>query len=312
EYGSYSSRVTVMMGNAAYEAAERARELIARACAKKLELDDPNRLVFADSRVFDSEDPERGMTFVEAMFTAEERFGTLGTTGSYRPPTPPGRFQGSGVGPSPTYSYSAAVIEVEVDPETGLYEVEHVWIAHDIGRAINPTLVVGQVEGSVYMGLGEVMMEEQAFRRLPPRLSSALVHKMPSMLEYKSPTICEMPPVTTYLIEDPDPAGPFGAKEVGQGPLLPIPPAVANAVYDAVGVRVDQIPIHPHMILKALEDKAKGGEGRFGPARFPDVEYTKHLFVPTPDEGGDGTALNDPRKAGKAKAAAKKVASPAA
>ena len=126
-----------------------------------------------------------------------------------------------------------------------------VWIAHDIGRALNPTLVRGQVEGSVYMGLGEALMEEQAFRRLPPRLSHALVHKFPSMLEYKSPTTLDMPEVVTELVEHPDPRGPFGAKEVGQGPLLPVMPAVANAVYDAVGVRIDEVPITPEKILQA-------------------------------------------------------------
>jgi hypothetical protein len=188
------------------------------------------------------------------------------------------------------------VVEVEVDPETGLWNPVHVWIAHDIGRALNPVLVLGQVEGSVYMGLGEVMMEEQAFRRLPKRLSNALVHKFPSMLEYKSPTFLEMPPVTTYLVEEPDPAGPFGAKEVGQGPLLPIMPAVANAIYDAVGARVDQVPIHPHMILKALQSKAAGAEPRYGPRAFPPVDFGEDLQVPTPEQGGDGRAINDYRE----------------
>ena len=131
------------------------------------------------------------------MIIAESRFGTIGTTGSYIPPRSPGKYRGSGVGPSPAYSYSAAVIEVEVDVETGLYRPVHCWIAHDIGKSLNPVMVVGQVEGSVYMGLGEAMMEEQAYRRLPKRLSAALLHKMPSMLEYKSPTFHEMPPVTT-------------------------------------------------------------------------------------------------------------------
>jgi hypothetical protein len=187
------------------------------------------------------------------------------------------------------------VVEVEVDPETGLWRPLHVWIAHDVGRALNPALVMGQVEGSVYMGLGEVMMEEQVFRRLPKHLSSALVHKMPSLLEYKSPTFEDMPPVTTYLIEDPDPEGPFGAKEVGQGPLLPVMPAVANAIFDAVGVRVDQTPIHPHMVLKALRAKAKGGEARCGPEAFPAVDFPDVLRVPTPAQGGDGRAINDYR-----------------
>jgi len=166
------------------------------------------------------------------------------------------------VGPSPTYSYTAAVVEVEVDNSTGWISVPRVFIAHDIGQSINPTLVRGQVEGSVYMALGEALMEEQAFRRLPARLSNALVHKFPSMLEYKSPTSLDMPEVHTDLVEDPDPNGPFGAKEVGQGPLLPVMPALANAVYDAVGVRVDEIPITPEKILKALDERAKGRQAR--------------------------------------------------
>jgi 4-hydroxybenzoyl-CoA reductase subunit alpha len=294
DLGSYSSRVTLMMGNAALQAAERARELLAQAVGAQLEVP-TSRLVFAGNRVFDAEDPERGVTFQEAVIAAEARFGTIGTVGSYVPPRSPGRYRGAGVGPSPAYSYSAAVVEVEVDPETGLWRPVHVWMAHDVGRSLNPVLVLGQVEGGVYMGLGEVMMEEQAFRRLPRHLSPALVHKFPSMLEYKSPTFEEMPPVTTYLIEDPDPAGPFGAKEVGQGPLLPIPPAVANAIHDAVGVRVDQVPIHPHMVLKALNEKAKGREPRYGPKGFPEVDFGETLIVPTPEQGGDGTAINEYR-----------------
>jgi hypothetical protein len=115
------------------------------------------------------------------------------------------------------------------------------------------------------------------------------------MLEYKSPTFADMPPVTSYIIEDPDPEGPFGAKEVGQGPLLPIPPAVANSVFDAVGVRIDQVPIHPHMITKALQQKAKGEAPRFGPEAFPEADFGETLIVPTPAEGGDGRAINDYR-----------------
>jgi 4-hydroxybenzoyl-CoA reductase subunit alpha len=295
DLGSYSSRVTLMVGNAALQAAERAREMIAQAVSQQIEVP-AGRLVFSGRRVFDAEDPDRGLSFQEAVIAAEARFGTLGTTGGYIPPRSPGRYKGAGVGPSPAYSYSAAVIEVEVDPETGLWNPVHVWMAHDVGQCINPVLVMGQVEGGVYMGLGEVMMEEQSFRRLPKHLSSALVHKFPSLLEYKSPTFLDMPPVTTYLIEDPDPQGPFGAKEVGQGPLLPVMPAVANAIYDAVGVRIDQVPIHPHMILKALSDKAKGKEGRFGPARFPEADFGEELHVPTPEQGGDGKAIDDYRE----------------
>ena len=293
DLGSYSSRVTLMMGHAAIQAAERARTLVAEAVAGKLEVD-VERIGFAEGRVFDVENPERGLNFAEAVACAEALHGTIGTVGSYTPPRSPGRYHGGGVGPSPTYSYSAAVVEVEVDPATGWVVVPRVFLAHDIGRALNPVLVRGQVEGSVYMGLGEALMEEQAFRRLPERLSGALVHKFPSILEYKSPTSLDMPEVVTELIEDPDAAGPFGAKEVGQGPLLPIMPAVANAVHDAVGVRIDEVPITPDKILKALEDKRRGGPGRFGPGAFPKIAWPEPLDVPPPWDGGDGQARNRP------------------
>lgn len=165
-------------------------------------------------------------------------------------------------------------------------------LAHDIGRSLNPALVMGQVEGSIYMGLGEAVMEESAFRRLPKSKSNALVHRFPSLLEYKSPTFLDMPKCTTYLIEDPDERGPYGAKEVGQGPLLPMPPAVVNAIHDAVGVRIDQVPVQPHMIKKALEAKEKGQEPRFGPKGFVNFPYIEPLVVKPPGEGGDGQADN--------------------
>jgi 4-hydroxybenzoyl-CoA reductase alpha subunit len=295
DLGSYSSRVTLMMGNAAIQAAERARELLADAVGRKLQIP-KSRLVFADRRVFDAEGPSRGVSFAEAVSAAEALFGTIGTTGSYTPAPSAARFKGGGVGPSPTYSYSASVVEVEVDESTGWIHVPRVWIAHDIGRALNPTLVRGQIEGSVYMALGEALMEEQEFRRLPVRLSNALVHKFPSMLEYKSPTTLDMPEIITELVELPDPEGPFGAKEVGQGPLLPVMPAVANAVYDAVGVRIDEIPVTPEKVVKALQAKASGKAPRFGPIRFPEVPWPDTLQVPPPWEGGDGRAINAPAR----------------
>jgi 4-hydroxybenzoyl-CoA reductase subunit alpha len=287
DLGSYSSRVTLMSGNAAVQAAERAREMLARRAAAKLDVP-ADRLVFADGRVFDASDPDRGMRFAEAVQVTEAREGTVGTVGSYTPPRSPGRYRGAGVGPSPAYSYSAAVVEVEVDPETGIVRVPKAWVAHDVGRCINRMTVLGQVEGSVYMGLGEALMEEMVYRE-----HRGLVHKIPSLLEYKSPTTLEMCDVETFLIEDPDPNGPFGAKEVGQGPLLPIPPAVANAVYDAVGVRVDEVPIGPEKVLKALKDKARDGTGRYGPTSFPAIPWPEPTRVATPWEGGDGRAAGD-------------------
>lgn len=290
DLGSYSSRVTVMMGNAAIQAAENVRERLASAAAEVLETL-PERVVFSQGRVFAAEAPERSMAFKEAVVAAEERYGTLGALGSYKPPRPPGRYKGGGVGPSPAYSYTAVVVEVYVDEETGWIDVPKIWVAHDIGRALNPTLAKGQVIGGVYMGLGEALMEEQSFRRLPPKLSDALVHKIPSMLDYKSPTLLDMPEVDVTLVEDPDPNCPFGAKEVGQGPLLPVMPAVANAIFDAVGVRIDEVPVTPDKVLRALELKAKGKTPRIGPDTFPEVPYPEPMCVPTPAEGGDGNAL---------------------
>jgi CO/xanthine dehydrogenase Mo-binding subunit len=287
DLGSYSSRVTLMTGNAAIQAAERAREMLAAAASQKLEVPS-TRVAFAEGRVFDAEAPERGMSFAEAVVAAESKFGTLGTVGSYSPPPSAGRYRGAGVGPSPAYSYSAAVAEVEVDPETGIVTVPRVWIAHDVGKCINPVLVVGQVEGSVYMGLGEILMEEMAYRS---GVNGNVVHKFPSLLEYKSPTTKEMCEVETFLVEDPDPNGPFGAKEVGQGPLLPIPPAVANAIYDAVGVRIDEVPATPEKVLTALKAKAQGKPARYGPTAFPKIPYPEPMRVLTPEQGGDGRAV---------------------
>jgi 4-hydroxybenzoyl-CoA reductase subunit alpha len=295
DLGSYSSRVTIMAGNAALQAATRAKLLIAEAVAIKLEIPQ-EQIRFADHQVLDANAPDRRVSFQDAIILAETKFGTLGTVGSYTPPKSPALYKGGGVGPSPTYSYSAAVIEVEVNPATGWLTVPKVWIAHDIGRALNPTLVRGQIEGSVYMGLGEALMEEQEFRRLPEKFSHALVHKFPSILEYKSPTSLDMPEVITELVEEPDPQGPYGAKEVGQGPLLPVIPAVANAVYDAVGVRVDESPITPEKILKALAEKNVGREPRCGPDHFPSMNWGETLLVPPPWEGGDGYALNEKSK----------------
>ncbi|HEY7406941.1 MAG TPA: molybdopterin cofactor-binding domain-containing protein [Gemmatimonadaceae bacterium] len=283
DLGSYSSRVTLMTGNAAVQASERARDILADGVSRKLNVPKA-RLVFAERRVFDAESPDRGVTFAEAVQIAEGMSGTVGTTGSYTPPRSPGRYKGAGVGPSPAYSYTAAVAEVEVDPETGIVRVPKIWIAHDVGQSINPLLVIGQVEGSVYMGLGEALMEEMTYR---DRVRN-VVHHHPSMLEYKSPTTFEMCDVETILVHDPDPRGPFGAKEAGQGPLLPVMPAVANAIYDAVGVRIDEVPCSPHKVLKALKEKMKGGAGRFGPAALPEYAFPDVARVLTPAQGGTG------------------------
>ncbi len=273
DLGSYSSRVTMMMGNAAYQAAMKARKLVFKAAAERLGVPVKN-LVAKERRIFDREDPKRALSFAEAARSAEARFGLIGAVGSYKPPQKMGNYKGSGVGPSPAYSFSACVAQVDCDSETGAVRVEKIWLAHDIGRAINPLLVEGQIEGSVYMALGEALMEEQIFRKN--------LHKCPSLLDYKSLTFKEMPEVESILVETDEPRGPFGAKEAGQGPLNPVIPAVANAVYNALGIRMDEIPITPEKVLKALEEKAKGRLARVGPEGIPDYKFPDPIKVEPP------------------------------
>ncbi len=283
DLGSYSSRVTLMTGNAAIEAALKLRQVLFEVAAEKLQV--PAESLNAKNRMIYCEDDEnRVLPFVEVVQMAEAKHGTLAAVGSYTPNIKHGKYKGSGVGPTPAYSYSACVAEVTADEETGEYVVDKLWLAHDTGKAINPLLVIGQVEGSAYMGLGEIMMEEQVFRRG--------LHKIPSMLEYKSPTTMETPEMKTILIETLDPNGPFGAKESGQGPLLPVIPAIANAIYDALGVRVDEVPITPEKILKALELKARGEEPRIGPKRIPDYPFPAPFKVqPLPEQVKEASPL---------------------
>jgi CO/xanthine dehydrogenase Mo-binding subunit len=255
---------------AAIQAAERLKAAIARAVAAKLETT-PEALVFRERKVGVPDDWDRAVPFADAVALGESMHGVLAFAGSYAPPKRAGKYKGGGVGPSPCYSYSASVVDLTVDAETGEVELHDVWIAHDVGRALNPLLVEGQVEGSIYMGIGEALMEAQVFRKG--------VHKTPSMLDYKSPTTLETPEIHTILVETDDPEGPFGAKEAGQGPLLPIIPAIANAVYDAVGVRIDEVPITPEKILRALDLKRQGKAPRVGPERIPLFTFKAPLTV---------------------------------
>jgi 4-hydroxybenzoyl-CoA reductase alpha subunit len=270
DLGSYSSRVTLMCGVAAIQAATRLRTAIARAVGAKLAVA-PERLVFRERKVGVPDDWDQAVSFARAVELGEAMHGVLAFPGSYAPPKRAGKYKGGGVGPSPCYSYSACVVELTVDEDTGWIELDDVWIAHDIGRALNPLLVEGQVEGSVYMGIGEALMEAQVFRKG--------LHKHPSMLEYKSPTTLETPEIHTFLVDTDDPEGPFGAKEAGQGPLLPVIPAIANAIYHAVGVRMDQVPITPDMVLRGLELRRQGKAARIGPDKLPLFTFKEPLAV---------------------------------
>ena len=282
DLGSYSSRVTLMTGNAAITAVRPLREKILSAASEVMKIPELD-LTIRNGEVGMFDGSVEPVPFVDAIQWAEAKFGTLVSVGSYTPPRRGGEFKGAGVGPSPNYSYSACVAEVTCDFETGIYRVEKIWLAHDIGQAINEKLVIGQVEGSVYMGLGEAMMEEHVYR--PGRSDISGLHKTPSMLDYKSLTSLDMPEVETILVETHDPEGPYGAKEAGQGPLLPIMPAIANAIYNAVGVRVDEVPITPEKIFQGLEKlkSVKKGKSdttvRIGPTKFPKVKFPEPIHV---------------------------------
>jgi CO/xanthine dehydrogenase Mo-binding subunit len=259
DLGSYSSRVTMMAGNAVKDAAMKLRALIFEAASEKLGVP-VERLVTAYRRVYDMRDPEKFLSFIEAANLAEGKHGTLVAAGSYKPPAGiGGSYKGAGVGPTPAYSYQASVAEVSVDLETGALTVDKITTAHDCGRALNPANVEGQIEGSAYMGYGEAIVEEQIFR--------GGLHKKPSLLDYKLPTSLDTPGLEAILIETNDSEGPFGAKEAGEGPLNSVIPAIANAVYDAIGVRFDETPITADKILDALGKRDNRGvtKDRIGP-----------------------------------------------
>src|SRR5712691_26722 len=264
DLGSYSSRVTFMAGNAVRDAAMKLRGWLVEAAAEKLEVL-PERLLTAYGRIYDREDPAKFIGFVDAAVLAESKHGTLVAAGSYKPPKGiGGSFKGAGGGPTPAYSYQAAVAEVSVDLETGTLTVERITTAHDCGRALNPANVEGQIEGSAYMGYGEIAVEEQVFR--------AGLHKKPSLLDYKLPTSLDTPALEALVVETVDAEGPFGAKEAGEGPLNPVIPAIANAVYDAIGVRFDETPITAEKILDALgkRDNRARPKSRIGPDGLTD------------------------------------------
>ena len=293
DIGSYSSRVTFMNGNATLRAAEQVKKQIAAAAAKRMDCA-PEDLVFREDRVTHSdnrprvsgvapasnngadvsqptvsgrvegqilrgslqqkrkdEGPKESMSFEEAVVAAIDFHGALSGTGSYAPPIEArgGKHKGAGVGPSPAYSYSAQVAEVSVDEETGEVTVHKVWAAHDCGRALNPVSVEGQVIGSVWMGMGQALTEEMIWK------DGMLMN--PGLLEYRSPSSIESPEVEAIIVESIDPEGPFGAKESSEGSLAATIPAIANAIYNAVGVRLHESPFTPERVLAALRSKNK-------------------------------------------------------
>ncbi len=253
DLGAYSSRVTFMVGNACIDAARKLRAQVVEAVAEAWDVA-PARVRMIEGQVIDLEDAEKALATAEAFQLAEARFDTLGATGSYNTPKLGGDYRGGTIGASPAYSFTAHVVEVDVDVETGRITVENCWIAHDCGRALNPMLVAGQMEGSAYMGIAEALMEDHDVNRYG-------LHRGPSLLDYRIPTSLDTPELHALIVESIDPEGPYGAKEAGEGPLHPSIPAISNAVFDAVGVRLTKLPFTPARVLAAL---AEAGATRAG------------------------------------------------
>src|SRR2546428_10666561 len=249
-----------MPGNADHAAARKLKAPLCELAAEQLHVP-VERLHAAEGVIFDEDAPGVALSFAQAVQLAEARYGALVASGSYTPPEGiHGDYKGAGVGPSPAYSYSACVAQVAVDGGTGEVVVEKLWMAHDVGQSINPLLVAGQVEGGAYMGFGEALMEQQVFRKGQ--------HKIPSLLDYKLPTTLDTPEIESILIEIPDLEGPYGGKEAELRPLNPVIPAIANAVFDAVGVRIDETPITSDKVLRALRAELPGARS----AQRPRVE----------------------------------------
>jgi len=265
DLGAYSSRVTFMLGNACIAAARELREKVCAAVAEAWE-GSTDRVVLAEGWAFDAQDPGRRLPIAEAFNLAESKYGTLGATGSYNTPKDVhGEYRGGTIGASPAYSFTAHVAEVDVDVDTGFVSVKNIWVAHDCGKALNPVLVEGQMEGSAYMGFGEAIMEEQVFKDADH--GRAGLHNGPSLLDYRIPTSLDTPELESFIVESNDPEGPYGAKEAGEGPLHPSIPAIANAIYDAIGVRMDRLPFSPPHVWRRIREAREAGS--FGKPAAP-------------------------------------------
>jgi 4-hydroxybenzoyl-CoA reductase subunit alpha len=247
--GSYSSRVSFMVGNAALRAAQAMKEVLVAAAAKKLEVT-PDEIEWDGERCGVT-GTDRSLDFAQIVDAALVDTGTLTVKGvwSTPPETQGGKFRGAAVGSTAGFSYAAQVVEVEVDEDTGVVRVKQVWVAHDCGLAINPLAVEGQVHGAVWMGMGQALQEETQYHEG--------LSMRPNMLDYRIPTIAESPPIHVKLIESHDPLGPFGAKEASEGALHGFPPALTNAIFDAIGVRLSELPATPDRVLEAIQAKKR-------------------------------------------------------
>jgi 4-hydroxybenzoyl-CoA reductase subunit alpha len=246
--GAYSSRVTYMVGNAAINAATNLKSILIGAAARKLEVDAAD--VECLGEIYRAGQQDQGLTFDEVVAAALEGTGTITARGNFDtiPKSWGGnKYRGAAIGGSMAFSYAAQVVEVSIDPDTADIKVEKVWVAHDCGKALNPLAVEGQIEGSVWMGMGQAMTEETHFHE-----GLAITN---NMLDYRVPTIIDSPPIEAHIVESNDPHGPFGAKEAGEASLAGFLPALTNAIADALDVRVADLPITPDRLMEMLEKK---------------------------------------------------------
>ncbi len=249
--GTFGSGVTLRAGNAARMAARAAKEKLFEAVAEKMETP-VEELEARDHRIFSKGNPERGISLQEAIriYQYSDRPMPIIGRGSYQPPAKePTTLLREDGNFSPAYSFMTQAAEVEVDTKTGKIRVLKMAASHDCGRAINPMLVEGQLEGSVVGGMGQALYEEV--------ITEKGQVQNPSFLDYGIPTALEVPSITSLEVETDDPEGPFGAKESGEGTQLAPAPAIINAIYDAIGVRFKSLPVTPDKVLEALQKKQK-------------------------------------------------------
>jgi 4-hydroxybenzoyl-CoA reductase subunit alpha len=246
--GAYSSRITFMVGNAAIDAARKLKIVLAEAAARKLEARPED--IEMDGETFRvGHGGQSTLSFAEVVKAALVDRGAITISGTFTcpPEAQGGRHKGGAVGSTMGFSYAAQVVEVTVDEALGTVTVDKVWVALDCGRAINPLAVEGQIQGSVWMGMGQAMCEETRY------LDGLPAHA--SFLEYRMPTIAESPPIEVEIVESIDPLGPFGAKEASEGALAGFAPALVNAVARAIGVDLDELPVTPDRVMQVLLDR---------------------------------------------------------
>lgn len=245
--GPIASRTTYVTGNAVRLAAARVKEILFAAAAPMLGAR-PDQLEARGRKIQVIGFPKKGLPIGEVAYRSQVVLGQPAVgSASYSPPTIPLDPETGQGKPYGTFVYATQIAEVEVDTETGEVAVLRVVAAHDCGQPINPTLVEGQVQGGVSMGMGLALSEEVIFS------DGKIVN--PSLANYMVPTSMDMPPVEVMIVKNYDPTGPFGAKGVGEPTSVPTAPAILNAIYDAVGVRLYSLPATPEAILRALQEQ---------------------------------------------------------